>query len=184
MTYQYASSIKDRIKEFVKRKYISVRDFQKIIGVSNAYVATIEKSISPKTQEKIAKAFPELNMEWLMTGNGEMFLPSSQQPNMTMTEPTGTVQIAHGGAERINITNNKTEHKMGDSSVDFYQRLVERLMGTIEAQNVSYQRLADEIKDVKDKLEQQSAKLREMESALGCIIPRSSSAGQEVKNVG
>lgn len=51
---------------------MSVRSFQDIARLSNSYVASIDQSIAPKTQKKIAGAFPDLNMSWLLTGEGTM----------------------------------------------------------------------------------------------------------------
>lgn len=141
------SQVRDRIKIFAAHKYISVRKFQDLVGVSNSFVASIDQSISPKTQAKISAAFPELNIDWLLTGNGEMLLTA---PETTKEAPSYV-----GGAVN-NIDMQNTEHEA------FLQQLVNRLMAVNEAQS-------DELKKVRVLLEQQAAKLREMESALGCL---------------
>jgi hypothetical protein len=40
--------------------------------LSNGYINNIRVSIQPKTLDKIIAHYPELNIEWLITGQGEM----------------------------------------------------------------------------------------------------------------
>lgn len=72
------SIVRDRLKEFIAYCGISVRQFQIAAGLSNSFVASIDQSIAPKSQVKIASAFPDLNMGWLLTGEGTML--KGQQP--------------------------------------------------------------------------------------------------------
>lgn len=65
-------SVKERIKEFIEYKKISQRSFEQESGLSNGYVNNISNSISHKKIEGISKAFPELNISWLLLGEGEM----------------------------------------------------------------------------------------------------------------
>lgn len=71
------SSVKERIKLFLKHKGIGQNKFADIIGVSSGYVNNIRKSIQPDKLDRIAKHFPELNTGWLMTGEGEMLKKNS-----------------------------------------------------------------------------------------------------------
>lgn len=72
------SIVRDRLKEFIAYCGISVRQFQIAAGLSNSFVASIDQSIAPKSQVKIISAFPDLNMGWLLTGEGTML--KGQQP--------------------------------------------------------------------------------------------------------
>lgn len=65
-------AVKQRLKEFIEYKKISVRQFCIEIGVSPAFVSNIVKSIQPDKIDSISKHFPELNTGWLLTGEGEM----------------------------------------------------------------------------------------------------------------
>lgn len=66
-------TVKQRLKEYIKTKKISTREFCRVIGVSETYVNSIRTSIQPEKLIKITHAFPDLNTEWLLTGEGEMF---------------------------------------------------------------------------------------------------------------
>ena len=64
--------VKERLKSYIKLKGISNRMFCRTIGVSETYVNSMRSSIQPDKLEIITKKYPDLNPEWLLTGNGEM----------------------------------------------------------------------------------------------------------------
>ena len=70
-------SIKDRIKILSEHNNINVSQFEKIIGVSNGYVNAISRSIGIDKIETILEKFPNINIEWLLTGKGEMLKSGS-----------------------------------------------------------------------------------------------------------
>ena len=65
-------SVKQRIIDFIKHIGISQRAFEKAIGLSNGYINNISVSIGHDKLLRISQHFPELNTEWLMTGEGQM----------------------------------------------------------------------------------------------------------------
>ena len=65
-------AVKDRIREYIKYKNISITAFCTSIGVSPAYVNSMRQSIQPDKIERIALNYPDLNTGWLLTGAGEM----------------------------------------------------------------------------------------------------------------
>lgn len=65
-------SVKERIKEFAKKEKGSVKAFEESINASNGYLNSIQKSIGLDKLEAILEKYPNLNLEWLLTGNGEM----------------------------------------------------------------------------------------------------------------
>lgn len=71
------STVKERVEIFLKAKKISKTDFGKAIGASNAFVSSMRKSIGPDKLQSIASAYPDLNIEWLLTGEGQMLKPQS-----------------------------------------------------------------------------------------------------------
>ena len=68
--------INERIKIFREYKSIKQSLFAKLIGVSRSTLSEIEnqKNYAPSTQLiiGIANAFDDINIEWLLTGKGEM----------------------------------------------------------------------------------------------------------------
>ena len=76
-------SINDRIAAVMKAKALNMNTFAKETGIT--YI-TLYHTISPAgrrsdpnaaTLTKIKQAFPDLDMNWLLTGEGQMFLPQS-----------------------------------------------------------------------------------------------------------
>lgn len=66
------NTVKERLKEFIKLKKISVNKFEQACGLSTGYVGNIRVSIQPDKIKSIAHIFPDLNTGWLLTGEGEM----------------------------------------------------------------------------------------------------------------
>lgn len=65
-------TVKDRVKKFCKSKGIRVSDFEKTLNVANGYVNSISKSIGIDKINTILENYPNLSLEWLLTGKGEM----------------------------------------------------------------------------------------------------------------
>ena len=65
-------TVKERLTEFLNYRRIGQAKFSSIAGLSRGYVNNIVNTIGPEAQPKIATAFPDLNMAWLLTGKGEM----------------------------------------------------------------------------------------------------------------
>ncbi len=63
---------KDRLKLFVKEQRISYRAFESLCGLSRGYFLSC-KEISDKMLGKIKEAYPQLNVDWVLTGKGKMF---------------------------------------------------------------------------------------------------------------
>jgi len=71
-------SVKQRLISYLEYKNISKSEFGRTIGVSSAYVSSIRKSIDPDKIQSITLNYPDLNLDWLMTGEGEMIKSSKQ----------------------------------------------------------------------------------------------------------
>lgn len=80
-TFLIMSAVKDRIYQLIDAKKIGVREFTDAIGVSESYIRNISKSISAEKLMKISQLFPDLNPDWLLTGEGAMLL--SDNPKTT-----------------------------------------------------------------------------------------------------
>lgn len=63
---------KDRLLLFITYKGIGQGKFEEVCGISNGYVNNNKGSFGASIVNRIHKAFPELNIEWLTTGDGDM----------------------------------------------------------------------------------------------------------------
>lgn len=74
----------ERIKQFIDYKEIAISAFEKSIGMSNASLGKSLKTGGTIGADKlgiILKAYPEINLRWLVTGEGEM-LTGEAQPEL------------------------------------------------------------------------------------------------------
>ena len=65
-------TVKERLIEYIKFKGISIRSFCRTSGLSESYVTSIRSSIQPDKLDMIAQHFPDLNIGWVLTGEGSM----------------------------------------------------------------------------------------------------------------
>lgn len=82
-----AGNVKERLISFIEYKGLSKNKFEQICGFSKRYVSNISVSLQPDKIERISLNFPDLNIGWLLTGEGEMIIPS------TSVEPQQTFQL-------------------------------------------------------------------------------------------
>lgn len=66
------SAVKNRLEQFIKAMNLSTRSFERSINASVGFVRNIRQSISPDKQSDILKVYPNLNMTWLLLGEGCM----------------------------------------------------------------------------------------------------------------
>lgn len=74
-------NLNERLKEFIASKRLSISEFERICGLSNGYVKKCTTSVGKRGLGDIRRAFPDLNTDWLLTGEGEMLRPSAIQTN-------------------------------------------------------------------------------------------------------
>ena len=71
----------DRLMQFIQYSGLSARQFDLSIGASNGYTLRMSKnraSIGSDVIENILRTYPDLNVVWLLTGEGPM-LKSQQE---------------------------------------------------------------------------------------------------------
>lgn len=64
---------------------MTVRDFERSIGASNGYVASISKSIGAKYLSRIIDNYSDINRDWLLFGEGEMLRVSDASNSVVAT---------------------------------------------------------------------------------------------------
>ena len=102
------TTVKQRLLSFLKFMRYTQTEFCGKLGVSNAYISSIRKSIPPEKLSAISAQYPELNIEWLLTGKGEM-LNSGRVVS-------GGVVVTNNG--HINGNNNMNVTHTHNSSVE------------------------------------------------------------------
>ena len=64
--------IKDRLNSFLEAKKLRPSAFERMCGLSNGFCSKVNDNITDGSLGLIEKGFPELNINWLKTGFGEM----------------------------------------------------------------------------------------------------------------
>lgn len=82
-------SIKNRIKDFIGYLGIEVKAFEKSCGLSNGFVNNIGQGIRPSSLDKIIEKYPQLNRNWVLTGEGNMISPRVEAVPLHLADPHG-----------------------------------------------------------------------------------------------
>lgn len=82
------SSTKDRLREFVSDIGYGRNKFEEYVGISLGYLSSKSNSVTSDTIEKVVNKFPDLNLNWLLTGKGGMY---SNTDVVVMENPTAGV---------------------------------------------------------------------------------------------
>ncbi len=64
--------VKKRLDLIINELGVSGRRFARECGFSESYYATINDGIGADKLNKIVSAYPQVSLEWLVTGKGEM----------------------------------------------------------------------------------------------------------------
>lgn len=103
------SAVKERLIAFINYLGMSKNAFENACGLSTRYVSNISASVSPDKLKQISLKFPELNVEWLLTGQGDMLREtlstSTISGDITVTG-NGNSHIGHGNTYINDTANN------------------------------------------------------------------------------
>lgn len=131
-------TVKERLAAFVKSKGISQSAFCRSIGVSNAFISSMRKSLQPDKIEIIALNYPDLNINWLLTGEGIMLNNDLTKTYNVMDEQTKLLNHLMSEIEylRKKLDESESERKelrsMCDKMIEETKEL--RLLTTFPAQ--------------------------------------------------
>ena len=98
-------SQKERLLEFLEASGYSIREFERLIGVSNGAVNHITDTLSANMKDKISAKFQQLNMDWLLFGTGTMLIDSQ------LALGDGSVQNVSGSNNQIGVPQKKFTHE-------------------------------------------------------------------------
>lgn len=116
-----------RINEFIVSKGLSVAEFERICGLSNGYVRKVKDSLGKRGLSDILRNFPDLNKDWLLTGEGKMLNPSVVQNNQNGDNIQGqSVMVNKMETDYIAII------KMQSEQLSKSQEQIDRLLTLLE----------------------------------------------------
>jgi hypothetical protein len=140
-------TVKKRLIEFAKSQERSVRAFESKAGLNEGYINSIRVSIQPDKLQSIASNYPNLNTDWLMTGNGTML---KEQLNLDVNDSNKPLSIndlvkAINNLSEAAIVNANAAMKNAESN-DRYSKNMERMLDMLSGSNIPSQK-----RDVKPK---------------------------------
>lgn len=136
--------IKDRLIQFIDFKGITKRQFTQKIDVSHSYIDGLKTMQSDKIS-KISEVYPELNINWLLLGKGEM-LNVSEIKYAANSSADGLIDS--GATDDIMALNITTENKilmlrdrvaMQAIEIRMLNRLVNEYEQKLNKQNIEQQ---------------------------------------------
>ena len=71
-------AVAGRLKEYLDAKGWPAKEFEKRTGLGNGTASKIGETTRNTTYDRISKSPVDLNVEWLRTGEGEMFVQDTQ----------------------------------------------------------------------------------------------------------
>lgn len=89
-------TLKDRVRLYCERKNIAITKFEREAKLSNGYFKDTTTRIGDDKIERIHRAFPDLNIDWLTTGHGAMM--ENENPSTCITE-----MVVVGSTEEIAV---------------------------------------------------------------------------------
>lgn len=118
-------TIKDRTIDFVKYKGMTMKSFEVKCGLSTGYVTSMRKGFGIDKLNNVLTAFPELNREWLLYGEGEMIKsgvevkPIHTPPYQEKIEAQASINLydIEAAANLKTLLANKDENILGKISI-------------------------------------------------------------------
>lgn len=117
---------KERLLLFLKHKGLKNAVFEKMMGLSNGYINSMRKGLGYDKLEQISISFPELNIGWLLTGEGSMLKDENSNSRSILVPTLET---------RINVSQQeKTVPYYMYKDLQEENRKLEREIGRLEEQ--------------------------------------------------
>lgn len=101
------NTVKQRLIDFLRFEKIGQNSFEKRVGWSNGYISNIKSSIGSDKLALVSNEYPLLNLEWLLTGKGEMIKKNNQQVG----------NIENSTAIGVNVNGNNNSFKIAEADI-------------------------------------------------------------------
>lgn len=145
-------TFKERLIRLLKAKHITQTEFTRRLGVTSTYIGAMRKGMPKERLKQVYQMFPDLNRDWLLYGEGEMFIPEGQDspdlskgyvvPMLPVEAYAGNLQLWSTGVQLrdcekvvspvpgvdfgIRVTGNSMEPEFQNGSVLFIKRINEK----------------------------------------------------------
>lgn len=76
--------MRDRLRTYIHHKGITIYSFCKQAGLARNFLQWETAGISAKSMQKIGQAYPDLNLQWVATGEGEMLKSDDEKISLSV----------------------------------------------------------------------------------------------------
>ena len=94
------NSVQKRLQEFIKYLGLTNMEFERIAKLSNGFATTTNEKMRKGSKLLLATAYPELNLEWLIHGTGEML---NSAGNKIVSHGSNSANSINGNASVVNL---------------------------------------------------------------------------------
>lgn len=92
------STLRDRLLLFIEKEGLNPNQFYIATGLANGFLDKVGNKLNRSTVEKIKQSFPYLNIDYLVSGKGEMMLTGAI--NITGDGNIANTGIVEGGIKK------------------------------------------------------------------------------------
>lgn len=123
--------IQERLKLFLQEKSLSYKQFEEHCGLGNGTAARLSENTRGTILGRISKAFPELNTDWLMTGEGNMLRTAVHQHIGDVHQSSlHEVNVVKGDPDAYNTLLRIVE--ANQKTTEGFQRSIERFQDQVD----------------------------------------------------
>ena len=138
---------KDRTLSFIAYKGLSVKKFEEMCGLSNGYVNSMRSGYGSGKLAGVLATFPELSMNWLVSGEGEMLKSEVSQS----AKGDNTINVSGNNVDMRNINQSKSTNDDAKRVKELEQRIAEltndkeRLQNLVDKMQAQIDKLLEKI---------------------------------------
>lgn len=139
---------KQRLTAFIEEKGLSKKKFEEKCSLSNGYINSLRNAPSYEKAMKMSQAFPELNLGWLLTGDGAMFadvekkMPTSRKDRLVAAfrhlKRNGYVETQEDFANAIGKSRSCLSAAMNGNESYLTDGLLDAVVKAFPIFNISY----------------------------------------------
>lgn len=118
--------IKNNLEEFIAYTKLSNQEFERSINVSNGYISKLKGGMGKEKLDYMLKVYPELNLDWLTTGRGEML----KKDGVVQNNVNG--DNLHGNTINISLDNYMEIIREKDKQLQKRDEQIDRLISLLE----------------------------------------------------